>query len=250
MLILLSPAKTLDYDTPFADAPTKPRFATDASRLARAAAQLGPAKLRELMHISDSLAGLNHERFKRFTKAEQRPAIRAFAGDVYRGFDAASADADTLSFAQDHLRILSGLYGALRPLDAIRPYRLEMGTRWAPAADKLVEYWGAKVAKALATDLRADGSKTIVNLASNEYYAVVKGQLPKAVRVIAPDFRVHTANGLKFQSFTAKVARGVMARWLCDERVEDPAALADFDRDGWAFDPDGSAPDKPLFVRR
>lgn len=249
MLILLSPAKTLDYDTPFAETPTKPRFATDASRLARAAAKLGPAKLSELMHISPSLATLNHERFKSFTKAGQRPAIRAFAGDVYRGFDAASADPDTLAFAQDHLRILSGLYGALRPLDAIRPYRLEMGTRWSPAGDRLVEHWGAKVAKALAADLRADGSKLVVNLASNEYFAVVKGQLPKKVRVIAPDFRVDTPNGLKFQSFTAKVARGVMARWLCDERVADPAALAAFDRDGWAYEPDGSTPDKPLFTR-
>jgi uncharacterized protein len=248
MLILLSPAKTLDYDTPFADAATRPRFATDASRLARAAAKLGPARLRELMHISDSLADLNHKRFKSFTKAEERPALRAFAGDVYRGFDAASADADTLAFAQDHLRILSGLYGALRPLDAIRPYRLEMGTRWAPEGDKLVDFWGARVAKALA-DLRAEGSKLVINLASNEYYAAVKGQLPKSTRIIAPDFRVHTAKGLVFQSFTAKVARGTMARWLCDERIADPAALPTFDRDGWAYDAAASTPDKPLFIR-
>ncbi|MDQ3078821.1 MAG: peroxide stress protein YaaA [Pseudomonadota bacterium] len=250
MLILLSPAKTLDFTTPIADEPTKPRFATDAARLARAAAKLGPDRLAELMHISDQLADLNHRRFKTFAKAEQRPAIRAFAGDVYRGFDAPSADADTLAFAQDHLRILSGLYGALRPLDAIRPYRLEMGTRWGPASDRLVDYWGDKVAKTLAKDLRADGSKLIANLASNEYFAVVKGKLPKAVRVIAPDFRVETAAGLKFHSFTAKVARGAMARWLCDERIADPAALPDFDRDGWSFDRDGSTAEVPLFVRR
>ena len=250
MLILLSPAKTLDFTTPVEDIPTKARFATEASRIARAAAKLGPERLGELMHISKALAELNHQRFKSFGKAEERPAIRAFAGDVYRGFDAASADADTLAFAQDHVRILSGLYGALRPLDAIRPYRLEMGTRWAPAADRLVDHWGPKVAKAIAADLRAEGSKLVVNLASNEYFAVIKGQLPKAVRIIAPDFRVHTAKGLQFQSFTAKVGRGVMARWLCDERVEDPAALVHFDRDGWAFDADGSAPDKPLFVKR
>ena len=250
MLILLSPAKTLDYETPFDEVATKARFATDASRLARAAAKLGPARLRELMHISDDLATLNHQRFKGFTKADERPAIRAFAGDVYRGFDAASLDDDTLAYAQDHLRILSGLYGALRPLDAMRPYRLEMGTRWAPGGDKLVDHWGSKVARALAADLRADGSKTVVNLASNEYFAVVKGQLPKAARLIAPDFRVHTASGLKFQSFTAKVARGAMARWLCDERVADPAALPGFDRDGWTYDPDGSTPAKPLFVKR
>lgn len=250
MLILLSPAKTLDFDTPFVDAATRPRFATDASRLARAAAKLGAARLGELMHISTGLADLNHQRFKGFTKAEERPAIRAFAGDVYRGFDAASADTDTLAFAQDHLRILSGLYGALRPLDAIRPYRLEMGTRWAPEGDRLVDHWGAKVARMLAADLRAEGSKLVINLASNEYFAVVNGQLPKGVRVVAPDFRVETAAGRKFHSFTAKVARGAMARWLCDERIEDPAALPDFDRDGWAYEADGSTPDKPLFVRR
>ncbi len=249
MLILLSPAKTLDFATPYADAASKARFATDAGRLARAAAKLGPDRLGEMMHISDKLAELNHRRFKSFSRAEQRPAIRAFAGDVYRGFDAASADADTLAFAQDHLRILSGLYGALRPLDAIRPYRLEMGTRWAPANDKLVDFWGAKVAKALAADLRANGSKLIVNLASNEYYAVVKGQLPKAVRVIAPDFRVETPAGLKFHSFTAKVARGAMARWLCEARIADPAALRDFDRDGWRHDTELSSSDRPCFVQ-
>jgi cytoplasmic iron level regulating protein YaaA (DUF328/UPF0246 family) len=249
MLILLSPAKTLDFTTPFEETASRPRFATEASRIARAAAKLGPDRLSELMHISKPLAELNHQRFKSFGKADERPAIRAFAGDVYRGFDAASADADTLAFAQDHLRILSGLYGALRPLDAIRPYRLEMGTRWAPAADRLVDHWGPKVAKAVAADLRAEGSMLIVNLASNEYFAVLKGQLPKQVRVIAPDFRVHTAKGLQFQSFTAKVARGVMARWLCDERIGDPAALVQFDRDGWGFDAKASKPDRPLFVR-
>jgi cytoplasmic iron level regulating protein YaaA (DUF328/UPF0246 family) len=249
MLILLSPAKTLDFETPFEDEPTKPRFATEASRIARAAAKLGPEKLSELMHISPALADLNHRRFKQFGKAEERPAIWAFAGDVYRGFDAASADADTLVFAQDHVRILSGLYGALRPLDAIRPYRLEMGTRWAPGADRLVDHWDAKVARAITADLRAEGSKLIVNLASNEYFAVLKGQLAKNVRIVSPDFRVHTAKGLRFQSFTAKVARGAMARWLCDERIDAPEAIEGFDRDGWRFEAEGSAPDRPLFVR-
>lgn len=251
MLILLSPAKTLDFESPVTDTPTKPKFAAEAARIARAAAKIGPRGLAELMHISPTLAALNHDRFRRFARAEPRPAIRAFAGDVYRGFDAVSADDDTIAFAQDHLRILSGLYGMLRPLDAMRPYRLEMGTRWAPGDGlKLTDHWDAKVAKALAADLRADGSKLVINLASNEYFAVLKGRLPKSVRVIAPDFRVATATGLQFQSFTAKVARGAMARWLCDERVADPAALPGFDRDGWAYDAAGSAPDKPLYVRR
>ena len=251
MLILLSPAKTLDFESPVTDTPTKPKFAAEAARIARAAAKIGPGGLAELMHISPALAALNHDRFRRFARAETRPALRAFAGDVYRGFDAASADDDTIAFAQDHLRILSGLYGMLRPLDAMRPYRLEMGTRWAPGDGlKLTDHWDAKVAKALAADLRADGSKLVVNLASNEYFAVLKGRLPKSVRVIAPDFRVATATGLQFQSFTAKVARGAMARWLCDERVADPAALPGFDRDGWAYDAAGSTPDKPLYVHR
>ncbi|MEO7814882.1 MAG: YaaA family protein [Sphingomicrobium sp.] len=249
MLILLSPAKTLDFDSEYDDEPTRARFATEAGRIARAASKIGADGLAELMHISPALATLNHQRFKRFARAAPRPAIRAFAGDVYRGFDAVSAEPATIAFAQDHLRILSGLYGVLRPLDAIRPYRLEMGTRWAPEGDKLIDHWGDKIAKAITSDLRGDKSKLVINLASNEYFAVLKGKLAKSVRVIAPDFRVKTAKGLQFQSFTAKVARGAMARRLCEERVADAAALPAFDADGWRFDADGSTPDKPLFVR-
>lgn len=250
MIILLSPAKTLDLDTPFAEQPTEARFAADAKRIARAAAKLGPARLAELMHISPALAELNARRFKQFGGAEERPAIRMFAGDVYRGFDAVSADTDTLAFAQDHLRILSGLYGVLRPLDGIRPYRLEMGTGWSPKTDKLTDHWGSRVARAVLGDLREDGSGTILNLASKEYYAAVGPHLPRnGVRVIAPDFRVRTAKGLQFASFTAKVARGSMARWACEERIADPAALPHFAADGWCFLADGSTPDRPLFVR-
>ena len=250
MLILLSPAKTLDFDSKFDDEPTRARVATEAGRIARAASKIGADGLVGLMHISPALAELNHQRFKRFARAEPRPAIRAFAGDVYRGFDAVSAEPETLAFAQDHLRILSGLYGVLRPLDAIRPYRLEMGTRWAPEGDRLTDHWGDRVAKAVASDLRAEKSELVINLASNEYFAVLKGKLAKSVRVIAPDFRVRTAKELQFQSFTAKVARGAMARWLCEERVADASAIPSFDADGWRFDGDGSTPDKPLFVRQ
>lgn len=250
VIILLSPAKTLDLTSDFPEQPTPARFAAEAGRIARAAARLSPDELASLMHISDKLAATNAERFRNFAKAEERPAIRTFAGDVYRGFDAASADGDTIDFAQDHLRILSGLYGVLRPLDGIRPYRLEMGTAWAPRGGKLTEHWGRKVARAVLADLKEEGSDTVLNLASNEYFAAVGPYLPrKGVRLIAPDFRVRTARGLQFQSFAAKVARGSMARWVCDERIADPAALPGFDRDGWRFEPDGSTPDKPLFVR-
>jgi uncharacterized protein len=250
VIILLSPAKTLDFQTPFQDDPTEPRFLAEASRIARAASKLGPARLAELMHISPKLAELNAERFRTFAKAQAKPAIRAFAGDVYRGFDAVSADADTIAFAQDHLRILSGLYGVLRPLDGIRPYRLEMGTRWSPKGDRLTDHWGTKVARAVLADLRTEGSGTLLNLASNEYFSAVGPHLPRnGPRVVGPDFRVRTPNGLQFQSFTAKIARGAMARWICDERVSDPTALQGFDVDGWRFEPQGSSPHKPLFTR-
>ncbi|MEO6247090.1 MAG: YaaA family protein [Sphingomicrobium sp.] len=249
MIILLSPAKTLDLASPFADIPTEPRFADEAGRIARAAARLKPADLAQLMHISDKLAELNVKRFKTFAKAESRPAIRTFAGDVYRGFDAASADDDVIDYAQDHLRILSGLYGVLRPRDAMRPYRLEMGTSWAPKGDRLVDHWSRKVARALLAELKEEGSGTILNLASREYYAVVGPFVPKKVAVIAPDFRVRTAKGLQFHSFTAKVARGAMARFVCDERIADPVGITAFERDGWRFDAAGSTIAVPLFVR-
>ncbi|GAA4008940.1 YaaA family protein [Sphingomonas humi] len=250
MIILLSPAKTLDFTAPFGEEPTVPRFEREAGSIARAAAKLSPDDLAGLMHISDKLAELNATRFKTFRKADSRPAIRAFAGDVYRGFDAGSADEATIGFAQDHLRILSGLYGVLRPLDAMKPYRLEMGTGWSPSGGKLVEHWGRKVAKAVLDDVKADGSGILMNLASNEYFAVVQPFVPKkGVTLVSPDFRVRTAKGLQFQSFTAKVARGALARWLCEERIDNLAALPSFDRDGWAYDEEGSTAARPLFVK-
>lgn len=250
MIILLSPAKTLDFDTPAPESPTEPRFAKEAASIARAAAKLTPDDLAGLMHISDKLAELNAQRFRTFRKAEERPALRAFAGDVYRGFDAKSADEETIAYAQNHLRILSGLYGVLRPLDAIRPYRLEMGTGWSPSGGKLVDHWGKKVVKAVLSDLEADGSGILMNLASNEYFVAVGPHLPrKRVELVSPDFRVRTAKGLQFQSFTAKVARGTLARWLCEERVSELDGIKGFDRDGWAFDEAGSTAAKPLFVR-
>jgi uncharacterized protein len=250
VIILLSPAKTLDFSSPVPAPASQPRFAREAASIARSAARLSSAELSSLMHISDKLADLNAERFRTFRKAEERPALHAFAGDVYRGFDAGSADEDTLSYAQDHLRILSGLYGLLRPLDAIRPYRLEMGTAWSPSGGKLVDHWGRKVARAVLDDLKADGSGILMNLASNEYFAVVQPFLPRrGVTLVSPEFRVRTARGLQFQSFAAKVARGTLARWLVEERIEDLAALPAFERDGWRYDEEGSSAAKPLFVK-
>lgn len=248
MLALISPAKTLDYESAVPPVkPSVPRFATEAAALARSAARLPQKRLRELMHISPALAKLNHERFVGFDEAPARPALHAFAGDVYQGLDAATLDAAAVTFAQDHLRILSGLYGLLRPLDAIRPYRLEMGVRWAPRHRKLTDWWGDRVANALQDDLAVEGSGVVLNLASQEYWAAVEGRLRPSVRVIAIDFREGADR--RFVSFHAKRARGMVARWLVEHHVTEPEAMQAFDSDGYRFDPAGSTSDHWTFTR-
>ena len=242
MLAVISPAKTLDYKRPFPPlAPTQPRFEPEAGALAAAAAKLSQKKLGGLMHISDKLAALNVERYRGFADQPARPAIYAFAGDVYAGFEVHSLDQEAVRFAQDHLRILSGLYGLLRPLDAIRPYRLEMGTRWAPGRSKdLYAWWQDRIADRLAGDLSESGGDTVINLASKEYWHAVENRLPHGVRVIEIDFREEGPDGLRFNTFAAKRARGMMARYLCEHRLTDSEALKSFDSDGYAFDPENS----------
>jgi cytoplasmic iron level regulating protein YaaA (DUF328/UPF0246 family) len=250
MIAILSPAKTLDYETPLPRvSATKPRFADEAQALAASAARLGKKRLGALMHISDKLAALNNTRFRGFVDQPQRPALFAFAGDVYTGFDAYSLEEEAVAFAQDHVRLLSGLYGLLRPLDEIRPYRLEMGTRWAPRRKRLTDWWGSRIADALSGDVAQEGSATILNLASQEYWAAVEGQLPASVRVIEVDFREQGPDGPRFVSFHAKKARGMMARWLCEHRVTDIEAMKGFDTDGYAFDAAASTADRWQFVR-
>jgi len=236
MLAIISPAKTLDYRRPLPSLrPTEPRFANEAEALAGSTAKLGRKRLAELMHISEPLAKLNAERFRNFPDAEERPALYAFAGDVYAGFEVRSLDPDAVAFAQDHLRILSGLYGLLRPLDSIRPYRLEMGTRWAPGRAKdLYAFWKDRVARAMIED--ADDG-IVINLASKEYFRVVEPHLPPTLRIIEVDFREEGPEGLRFNTFAAKRARGMMARYLCEHRLSDPEDLKAFDSDGYAFDP-------------
>ncbi|MES2054803.1 MAG: peroxide stress protein YaaA [Pseudomonadota bacterium] len=237
MIAVLSPAKTLDYAKPIpAVAPTEPRFATEAAGLAASAANLSQKRLAELMAISRPLAKLNADRFAGFGDAPHRPAIFAFAGDVYTGFEARTVDEAGIAFAQDHLRLLSGLYGLLRPLDAMRPYRLEMGTRWAPRRKSLYDWWGNRIADLLAHDVAEEGSGVVLNLASQEYWAAVAGKLPQAIRVVQVDFREPGPDGPRFISFNAKRARGMMARWLCEHRVSDIDAMKSFDTDGYRFD--------------
>lgn len=236
MIALLSPAKTLDFER---DLPpvvaTTPHFAEEASGLAKSAANLPQKRLAQLMNISPRLAKLNADRFRDFAELPQRPALFAFAGDVYTGFEARTLDETGITFAQDHVRLLSGLYGLLRPLDRIRPYRLEMGTRWAPRHKSLTDWWGDRIAELLISQLAEEGSGVVLNLASQEYFAAVKGKLA-GVRVVDVEFREAGPDGPRFVSFNAKRARGMMARWLCEHHVTDIDAMRGFDSDGYRFD--------------
>ncbi len=255
MLAVLSPAKSLDLESavPPVDA-TVPRFAADAAALAKAAAKLKPSALQKLMHISPELAELNAARFKAFDPApdppEARPAVFTFDGDVYAGLRGPDMDAVTRTFAQDHVRILSGLYGLLRPLDRIQPYRLEMGIDFKSGRKKnLYAVWGDRIAAALADDLAGHADKTLINLASVEYFnAVAVDRLPG--RVLAIDFRDDHDGELRFNTFVAKRARGSMARFLCDERLDHPEGLKDFADAGYRYDKTRSDDDRWLFVRR
>ena len=246
MIAVISPAKTLDYDSPLpALDPTQPRLEKEAETLAKAASHLTQKKLAQLMKISPALAKLNADRFRDFADAPRRPAMFAFAGDVYTGLDAATLDEAQIVFAQDHMRMLSGLYGLLRPLDAMRPYRLEMGTRWAPRRAKLTDWWDDRIATLLADDVEEEGTGAVLNLASQEYWAAVDGRLPESVRVVAVDFR----DGDRFVSFHAKKARGSMARWMVEHGIAAIDDMRGFDADGYSFVASESEPDRWRFSR-
>ncbi len=251
MIVLLSPAKSLDYQSPIPDfATTRPRFAEEADALAAAAAKLGEAKLASLMSISPKLAQLNAERFRDFTSAPERPALYAFNGDVYTGFEAHTLDEPAIAFAQNHVRILSGLYGLLRPLDAMKPYRLEMGTRWAPGHKKtLYDHWGTRISDALASELAAEGSGVIVNCASKEYWHAVEASPPAGAKIITIDFREPGPKGPRIVSFNAKRARGMLARWMCEHHVTEPEHLKGFDSDGYRYVAEDSTDSVWRFMR-
>ncbi len=255
MLAVLSPAKSLDLETPVpAVEATAPRFAADAATLAKAAARLTAPKLQKLMHISKPLAKLNIDRFRAFDPGDAppaaRPALFTFDGDVYAGLRGPDMDVATRAFAQGHVRILSGLYGVLRPLDAIQPYRLEMGIAFGVGRAKtLYHFWGDRIARALADDLAGHADPTLINLASVEYFgAVATDKLPG--RVLAIDFRDDHDGELRFNTFVAKRARGAMARYLCDHRLDRPDGLKEFGDDGYRFDKARSDDDRWLFVRK
>lgn len=250
MLTVLSPAKKLNFDPlPEAFGESLPEFQADANRLAKVARNLSTHDLRSLMHISEDLAALNRERFAAFAPVSDtrnsKQAAWAFAGDTYTGLQMESFSKADITYAQDHLRILSGLYGVLRPLDRIQPYRLEMGSRLkTEKGTTLYEYWEDRLAEAL--DAAANG--VIINCASAEYFKAVGKHMK--TRIITPAFKEERLDGLKMIGFFAKKARGAMARFIMQNRVDEPEGLKDFDFEGYRFHPKLSCENELVFTRK
>ena len=254
MLMVISPAKTLDFDTPpTTKRYTQPQFLDHSQELISQLRDLTPAQIGELMHLSDKLSGLNAARFgswnPAFTPENAKQALLAFKGDVYTGFDADTLSAADLTYAQKHLRMLSGLYGLLRPLDLMQPYRLEMGTKLANARGKdLYAFWGDRISEWLNEALKEQGDDVLLNLASNEYFSAVKRPALNA-RVIETEFRDQKNGQYKIISFYAKKARGMMARFVISERISTPKDLMQFDAHGYRYSKEQSSPDKLIFLR-
>jgi len=255
MLFLLSPAKSLDYDTPAGDVPhTQPQFVAQAAELIDILKQKSPQDIAQLMHLSDTLSGLNVARYQawtpKFTAKNAKQAVLAFNGDVYGGLDAKTLETKALAWLQEHVGILSGLYGVLRPLDYMQPYRLEMGTQLANARGKnLYEFWGSQIAEHLNTRLKKDAAPVIVNLASVEYFKAVDRTALKA-RVVECVFEEFKGGKYKIVSFHAKRARGLMARFAALHALKKPEQLVSFDAEGYAYDAAASTPDRLVFRRR
>jgi len=254
MLILLSPAKTLDMETParFSDL-SQPSFLEDSTSLVKSLRRYRKAKLGELMNISQPLAQLNVERFQTwdppFDADNARPAFQAFRGDVYTGLDADTLNKRDLQFAQKHLRILSGLYGVLKPLDLIQAYRLEMGTSLKTRKGKnLYDFWGSRITDSLNSELAGFKLPTVVNLASNEYFKSVKAQQLTAP-LVSPVFKDEKNGQYKIISFFAKKARGAMARHLIQTRAKDVSAVTQFADLGYTYSQADSSEGQPVFLR-
>ena len=254
MLILISPAKTLDYQSELTTKRfTQPALLEHSQQLIREARKLSAPQIKALMGISDKLADLNATRFHDwhpdFTPDNARQAILAFKGDVYTGLQAETFSEADFDFAQQHLRMLSGLYGVLRPLDLMQPYRLEMGIRLEnPRGKDLYQFWGDEITKTLNAALEAQGDDVVINLASDEYFRSVK---PKALagRIIKPVFLDEKNGKFKVISFYAKKARGLMSRYIIENRLSKPEQLTGFDSEGYFFDAENSSAEELVFKR-
>ena len=255
MHLLLSPAKSLDFETPaHVESTASPQFLPQSAELIGLLRPKSPQEIATLMDLSDNLAALNVARYgawsRRFTARNSKPAVLAFNGDVYDGLQAATLGADDLAWANDHVSILSGLYGVLRPLDRMQPYRLEMGTALEnPHGRNLYAFWGDTLALYLNRRVAADPAPVIVNLASNEYFKAADRKVLKP-RVIDCVFEDWKGGKYKVISFFAKRARGLMARHAITHRLVSPSDLQSFASDGYAFDRAGSEPDRLVFRRR
>lgn len=257
MLLLLSPAKSLDYDTPVpanvASQATRPQFVDRAAELIEVLQRKTPAEVASLMDLSDPLAQLNVARYaawsRRFTAANSRPAVFAFNGDVYEGLQAQSLSAADLAWAQQHVLILSGLYGLLRPLDKLQPYRLEMGTRLATTAGPdLYSYWGDTLAQTINARQATKKAPVVINLASQEYFKAARRKALHG-RVVECVFEEWHGGQWKIISFHAKRARGLMARHVIHHRLTATRQLQGFEAEGYAYDPTASEPDRLVFRR-
>lgn len=254
MLFLISPAKALDYETPpHVKTHSQPLFVEQASELVEVMREKSPQQVAALMDLSDKLAALNVARYEawrpKFTPRNSKQAVLAFDGDVYGGLDAKTLTADELDWLQQHLCILSGLYGVLRPLDWMQPYRLEMGTRLKTArGNSLYAYWGSRIAAYLNERAQADKSPVVINLASEEYFKAVdrKTLRPRVVNCV---FEERKGAGYKVISFHAKRARGLMVRWAVQHRASTPEQLKGFDLEGYRFEPALSDAERLVFRR-
>ncbi len=254
MLMIISPAKTVDFETPApGKAFTLPEFLSHSQELVDILREKDSFEIAELMKISMKLADLNSLRFREwetpFTPENAKQALFTFRGDVYRGLDADTLDENGISFAQSHLRILSGLYGLLRPLDLMQPYRLEMGTRLANERGKnLYDFWGSLITEALNRVLKEQGDNILINLASNEYFkAVMVNEL--AAEIITPIFKEKRGDSYRIISFSAKKARGLMGRYIIDHRISDPEQIKNFDFEDYGYNPALSSGNSWVFSR-
>ena len=254
MLIVLSPAKTLDYSIDPKSNHTAPQFLSQSSKLIKTLKEKEPKDIASLMGLSDKLATLNFDRYQSWKASkvvsnDTKPSMLVFKGDVYQGLDAKNFNSNQLKFAQKHLRILSGLYGILRPMDVIKPYRLEMGTKLqTPKGKNLYEFWGSSIQDNVLDDLNSQKSDLLINLASNEYFSVL-GKMPDYVNVISPVFKDYKNGKHKIISFYAKRARGLMAKWIIQQKIKDFEKLSDFNLDGYYYSEKESTLTEPVFLR-
>ena len=255
MIIVLSPAKTLDYEFESTHEYSVPAFLNQSSKLIGELKEKEPKDIASLMGLSDKLATLNYDRYQSWSASKKvsvdsKPSMLVFKGDVYQGLKAKDLSKSEMKFAQKHIRILSGLYGILRPLDLMKPYRLEMGTKLQTSQGKnLYEFWGNKVQKNVLDELNNHKSDLLINLASKEYFTVL-GKLPEEINVVTPTFKDYKNGKYKIISFYAKKARGLMARWIIQNKVSDFESLSNFNLDGYKYSKAESTATMPVFLRK